>query len=59
VTATSAGEVKIWAALECIPLGTVNSHNWDPEKITKYIKVSRLQKAGATRVKDEIKAEYD
>jgi hypothetical protein len=56
VTATSAGEVKLWAALECIPLGTINSTDWDPSKVTKYIKVARMQKAGAERVRDEKKA---
>ena len=37
VTSTSAGEVKLWASLECIPLGTLNSKDWKPEKIDSYI----------------------
>jgi hypothetical protein len=37
VTSTSAGEVKLWASLECIPLGTLNSKDWKPKKIDSYI----------------------
>ena len=38
ISSTSFGEVKIWASLECIPLGTLNSTDWKFDKIDKYIR---------------------
>ena len=37
ITGTTDGEVKLWASLECIPLGTMNSENWDGARIKQYI----------------------
>jgi len=37
VTATSSGEVKLWASLECISLGTLNSSDWNYKRIESYV----------------------
>ena len=38
VTATTSGEVKLWSGYECLPLGQLNSDNWDIQKIKNHVR---------------------
>jgi hypothetical protein len=37
ISATSSGEVKVWSAKECLPLGIINSPNWNITNMRSYI----------------------
>ena len=43
ITSTNFGEVKLWDNQQCQPLGMLNSHEFDPPRIMKYIKGSQEQ----------------
>ena len=43
ITSTNFGEVKLWDNQQCIALGILNTHEFSPARVLKYIKHSNEQ----------------
>lgn len=50
ISSTNFGEVKLWDNQQCQPLGMLNTKDFDPPRIMKYIKHSKSQNDWADEV---------